>query len=126
MGFQREDAQRINFSHFFLVSTTLLTIGCIGSYGESMGFGARQTWIQILAILYPAVLFSWTSKSLWMVTVAMKLKHSCSLDVLKATTNVDSVLKSRDITLTTKVPILKAMVFPVVMHRCENSGHKEG
>ena len=35
-------------------------------------------------------------------------------------TNLDSVLKSRDITLPTKVHIVKAMVFPVVMYRCEN------
>ena len=35
-------------------------------------------------------------------------------------TNLDSVLKSRDITLPTKVCILKAMVFPVVMYRCES------
>ena len=34
--------------------------------------------------------------------------------------NLDSVLKSRDITLTTKVPIVKAMVFPVVMYGCES------
>ena len=34
-------------------------------------------------------------------------------------TNLDSVLKSRDITLLTKVHIVKAMVFPVVMYRCE-------
>ena len=34
-------------------------------------------------------------------------------------TNLDSVLKSRDITLLTKVPIVKAMVSPVVMYRCE-------
>ena len=38
----------------------------------------------------------------------------------KAMTNLDSVLKSRDITLPTKVHIVKAMVFPVVMYRCEN------
>ena len=38
----------------------------------------------------------------------------------KATPNLDSVLKSRDITLPTKVPIVKAMVFPVVMYRCES------
>ena len=38
----------------------------------------------------------------------------------KSYDNLDSILKSRDITLTTKVPILKAMVFPVVMHRCES------
>ena len=37
----------------------------------------------------------------------------------KAMTNLDSVLKSRDITLLTKVHIVKAMVFPVVMYRCE-------
>ena len=37
----------------------------------------------------------------------------------KATTNLDSALKSRDITLLTKVYIVKAVVFPVVMYRCE-------
>ena len=35
-------------------------------------------------------------------------------------TNLDSILKSRDITLPTKVLIVKTMVFPVVMHRCES------
>ena len=35
-------------------------------------------------------------------------------------TNLDSILKSRDITLPTKVCLVKAMVFPVVMNRCEN------
>ena len=38
----------------------------------------------------------------------------------KAMTNLDSILKSRDITLLTKVHIVKAMVFPVVMHGCES------
>ena len=38
----------------------------------------------------------------------------------KAMTNLDSVLKSRDITLLTKVCIVKAMVFPIVMYRCES------
>ena len=38
----------------------------------------------------------------------------------KAMTNLDSVLKSRDITLLTKVHLVKAMVFPVVMYRCES------
>ena len=38
----------------------------------------------------------------------------------KAMTNLDSILKSRDITLLTKVCIVKAMVFPVVMYECEN------
>ena len=38
----------------------------------------------------------------------------------KAKTNLDSVLKSKDITVPTKVHIVKAMVFPVVMYRCES------
>ena len=38
----------------------------------------------------------------------------------KSLTNVDSILKSRDITLLTKVCIVKAMVFPVIMYRCES------
>ena len=38
----------------------------------------------------------------------------------KAMTNLDSILKSRDVTLPTKVHIIKAMVFPVVMYRCES------
>ena len=38
----------------------------------------------------------------------------------KVVTNLDSILKSRDITLLTKVCIVKAMVFPVVMYGCEN------
>ena len=39
----------------------------------------------------------------------------------KAMTNLDGVLKSRDITLPTKVRIVKAMVFPIVMYECESS-----
>ena len=38
----------------------------------------------------------------------------------KAVTNLDSISKSRDITLPTKVPLVKAMVFPVVMYGCES------
>ena len=38
----------------------------------------------------------------------------------KAMTNLDSILKSRDITLPTKVHLIKAMVFPVVMYGCES------
>ena len=38
----------------------------------------------------------------------------------KVMTNLDSIFKSRDITLTTKIHLVKAMVFPVVMYECEN------
>ena len=49
----------------------------------------------------------------------------CWLPGRKAMTNLDSTLKIRDITLSTKVCIVKAMVFPAVMYRCELD-HKEG
>ena len=63
-------------------------------------------------------LFLSTSKSLQMVIAAMKLKDTYSLEVVM--TNLDSILKSRDITLPTKVHLVKAMLFPVVMYGCEN------
>ena len=44
----------------------------------------------------------------------------------KSMTNLDSILKSRDITLPTKVLIVKAMVFPVVMYGCERWAIKKG
>ena len=44
----------------------------------------------------------------------------CLLLGRKVMTNLDSILKSRDITLPTKVHLVKAMVFPVVMHGCES------
>ena len=84
-------------------------------------------------------LFFWAPKSLQMVTAAMKLKDfifggskitadgDCSHEIKrrlllgrKVMTNLDSVLKSRDITLPTKVCLVKAMVFSVVMYGCES------
>ena len=64
-------------------------------------------------------LFFWAPKSLQMVTEAMKLKDAYSLEG-KVMTNLDSILKNRDITLSTKVRLVKAMVFPVVMYGCES------
>ena len=63
-------------------------------------------------------LFFWAPKSLWMVTVAMKLRRL--LLGRKAVTNLDSIFKSRDITLLIKVRLVKAMVFPVVMYGFES------
>ena len=54
-----------------------------------------------------------------MVTAAMKLKDMINLG-RKAMINLDRVLKSRDITLLTKVHLFKALVFPVVMYGCES------
>ena len=71
-----------------------------------------------------------------MVTAAIKLKDTCSLEESsdkprqhikkrlllgrKVMTNLDSIFKSRDITLPTKVRLVKALVFPVVMYGCES------
>ena len=60
-------------------------------------------------------LFLWAPKSLQMVIAAMKIKHAYSLEE-KLTTNLESILKNRDITLPTKVCLVKAMVFPVIMY----------
>ena len=50
----------------------------------------------------------------------------CLLLGRKAMTNLDSILKSRDITLLTELHIVKAVVFPVVMYRCDELDQKEG
>ena len=55
-------------------------------------------------------LFFWAPKSLKMVTAAMR----------KVMTNLDGIFKSRDITLLTKVRLVKAMVFPMVVYGCES------
>ena len=63
--------------------------------------------------------FGRAPKSLQMMTAAVKLKRCLPLG-RKAMTNLDSILKSRDNTLLTKVPLVRAMVFPIVMYRSEN------
>ena len=78
----------------------------------------RKQWKQWVT------LFSWAPKLLQTVTAAMKLRRL--LFGRKATTNLDSILKSRDITLLTKVCLVKAMVFPVVMYGCESWTIKKG
>ena len=64
-------------------------------------------------------LFFGAPKSLQMMTATMKLKDTCSLEE-RLLTNLDSILKSRGITLPAKVHLVSAMVFPVVMHGCES------
>ena len=63
--------------------------------------------------------FFWASESLQMVIAAMKLKRHLLLG-RKAMTNLDSILKSRDISLLIKVHVVKAIAFPVVTYGCEN------
>ena len=57
------------------------------------------------------------SKTVWIA--AMKLKATCSFKG-NSWQNIDSILKSRNITLLTKICIVKAVVFPVVMYKCES------
>ena len=64
------------------------------------------------------ILFSWAPKSLWTVTAVTKLRHLLLRE--KTMINLDSILKSREITLPTRVSLVKAMVFPVVMYGCES------
>ena len=59
----------------------------------------------------------------WKITMDSDCSHEikrCFLLGRKAMTNLDSILKSKDITLPTKVSIVKAMVFPLVMYRCKS------
>ena len=63
------------------------------------------------------------------ITVNSDCSHEIKRHLLlgrKATTNLDSILKSGDITLSTEVHLVKAMVFPVVMYGCGGLDHKEG
>ena len=71
----------------------------------------QKQWKQWLTLFWGAL------KSLQMVIAAMKLKDTRSLE---ENYNQFSILKSRDITLPTKVHLVKAMVFPVVMYGCES------
>ena len=71
-----------------------------------------KQWKQWLTLFWGA------PKSLQMVIAAMKSKDAYSLEGVM--TNLDNILKSRDITLSTKVRLVKTMVFPVVMYGCEN------
>ena len=71
----------------------------------------------LLIISVYVTLFSWAPKSLQMVTEAMKRHFLLGRE---ATMNLGSISKSRDITLPTKVHLVKAMVFPVVMYGCQS------
>ena len=67
----------------------------------------------------------WDSK----ITAGGACSHEIKRRLLlgrKVMTNLDSIFKSRDITLPTKVPLVKAMVFPVVMYGCESWTVKKG
>ena len=70
------------------------------------------------------IFFSWTPKSLWMLTAAIKLKDTCSLEE-KSVINLDSILKSR-YHFAGKGPYSQSCGFPVVMCGCESCTIKKG
>ena len=101
---------------------------------ESENVGLKLN-IQKMKIMASGPITSWQIDGETMETVSdfiflgskIIVDGDCSLKIIrslllgrKAMTNLDSILKSRDITLPTKVLIVKAIVFPVVMYGCES------
>ena len=72
--------------------------------------------------MFPTVCLA--PRSLQLVIAAMKLNRRLLLE-RKVMTNLDSILKSKDITLPTKACLVKAMVFPIVMYGCDELNYKE-
>ena len=86
---------------------------------KNMSSGSITSWpIDGEKVEIVTDLLSWALKSLWMVTTVTKLKH-LFLE-RNAMTNLGNILKSRDITLSTKVHIVRIMIFLVVMYGCES------
>ena len=65
-------------------------------------------------------LYFWGSQITADGDCSYEIKRRLFLEKKKVMTNLDSILKSRDITLSTKVHLVKAMIFPVVMYGCES------
>ena len=103
----KEESEKVGLN-LNIQKTNIMASGPITSwliYGETM-----ETVTDFI--------FLGSKKSLQIVTVAVKLR--CLFFGRKVMTNLDNVLKSRDITLPTKVHLVKAMIFPVVMYGCES------
>ena len=93
---------------------------------ESEKAGLKLT-IQMIEIMASGPITSWQIDGETVTNfIFLGLPNHCSHEIKrrlllgrKVMTNLDSIVKSRDITLPTKVPLVKAMVFPVVMYGCE-------
>ena len=103
----KEESEKVGLK-FNIKKTKIMASGPITSWQID-----RETVETVLTLLF------WAPQSLQMVIAAMKLKDAYSLG-WKIMTNLDSILKSRDITWPTKVHLAKAMVFPVVMYGGES------
>ena len=102
----KEESEKVGLKLNFQ-KTKIMASGPITSWQKD-----GKQWKQWLTLFWGA------PKSLQRVTAVMKLRHL--LLGRKVMTTLDSILKSRDITLPTKVRLVKAMVFPVVMYGCES------
>ena len=91
------------------------TVETVADFIILRGSKVAQSWTQLKQLS--------SSSSSSKVTADGYCSHEIKRHLLlgrKVMTNLDSILKSRDITLSTKVCLVKAMVFPVVMYECEN------
>ena len=102
----KEESEKVGLK--LNVQKTKIMASVPSLHGKQMGKQWKQ-WV---------TLFSWTPKSLQIVTAAMKLRRLFL--GRKALTNLGSIFKSRDITLPTKVHLVKGMVFPVVTYGYES------
>ena len=102
----KEESEKVGLK-LNIQKTKIMASGPIASW-EIDG----EQWKQCQTLVF------WAPKSLQMVTAAMKLKDALLLG-RKVMTSLDSIFKSRDITLSPKVCLVKAMVFLVVMYGCE-------
>ena len=98
----KEESEKVGLKLNFLRENKIMASGPITSWQID-----GKQWKQW------RTLFSRAPRSLQMVTAAMKVYLE-----MKVMTNLNSILQSRDITLPTKVRLVKAMVFPVVMYVC--------
>ena len=79
-----------------------------------------ETMETVTDFIYLFIYFGWGFSKITAYDDCSHEIKRCLLLGSKAMTNLDSILKSRDITLPTKDHIVKAMVFPVAMYRCES------
>ena len=107
-----EDSLENGMATHSITVKTKIRVSCPITSRQTDGVKKCKQWHTLL---------SWAPKSMWMATATMKLKDVCLLLGRRAMRNLDSIRKSRDNTLLlTIVHIVKAMVFPVAMYRCES------
>ena len=115
----------LNQSSFETKFTSGSGIGYIqGGVARSRNSGLISLFLIVGYFLFSPIFLNWDFIFLGSKTTAdgycsHEIKR-CLLLERKGMNNLDSTLKSRDITLPTKVPLVKAMVFPVVMYGCES------